>query len=369
MKVSRQEFHRGQSAQRARRADVLALIDKNFSRFDRDGNGRIAWSEMRQNVADPAIQGEHAAALATLYSLVNDKMHDLGSRRPPSVTPELLDEFRDDRDMAREEGEPEASQLYFERYLGKLEQASDQLFPQGLPDGYAVRQGYGPSCAILATTVGQALHAPEVIQKAVRERADGRVEVAFPGFKEPLVVTPATDSEMALFATAGQNGTWITHIEKAWGQTQTKNPLAAFEQSSWPAKSIRAWSSAPATTVSIPPRWEAYRQASLPPFLRDALQHLEQNRIVMAWSRKEPSGIDELIPFHAHTVVSIDPQVGSVTVRNPWGHKEPLDDQGRPRDGRDDGVFTLSLEEFVRDFGRIAQQTGDAGSVRPGRPR
>ena len=44
-------------------------------------------------------------------------------------------------------------------------------------------------------------------------------------------------------------------------------------------------------------------------------------------------------------------------LRNPWGRFEPSDDKGKPRDGKDDGIFEVSYSEFVRDFGKIALQT------------
>ncbi len=357
-------FRRGTSAVSARKADVFALIEKNFDRFDRDGNGGITWTEMRRNVADPNIRGKDAAALATLYSLAHDQAAERGVTRPPVVTIELLDELKEEREFALEEGEEVAADLYYARYLGKLEKASDQLFPQGLPDPYQVRQGFGPSCAILATTVGQALIDPQVIKDAITEREDGKVAVKFPGLPKPIVVEPTTDSETALFATAGKNGTWLNHVEKAWGATQTRIPGAAFEQSSWPARSIRAWSNAHAATTSVPSELEGHRKGRIPEFLRGVSEALENERIVMTWTRRDDLDIDNLVVGHAHTVLDLDAESGTIKVRNPWGHKEPLDLKGRPRDGKDDGVFELTFQEYVTDFGRISLQTSDPKTSR-----
>jgi hypothetical protein len=229
-----------------------------------------------------------------------------------------------------------------------------------MPDGLKVRQGYGPSCSILSTTVGQALLNPQVVKDAVQQREDGKVAVHFPGLSEPIVVNRTTDTENALFATAGSNGTWITHVEKAWGQTQTANPKAAFEQSSWPAKSIRAWSNAHATTTSVPESLPEYCRGEVPDFMKGMKDALDHGRIVMTWTRKGEREIGNLVPGHAHTVLGLDSEQGTVKVRNPWGRKEPLNEKGKPRDGKDDGIFELSLEEYLKDFHRIAVQTTDA---------
>lgn len=52
------DFVRGTSARKARKDDVFDLLDKNFDRFDRNGDLRVTWPEMRKSVADPLIQGK-----------------------------------------------------------------------------------------------------------------------------------------------------------------------------------------------------------------------------------------------------------------------------------------------------------------------
>ena len=351
-------FRRGTSARAARKDDVFDLIDKNFDRFDRDGNGSISWKEMRVNVADATIVGKDAAALATLYSLTSDATAERGLTRNIAVSTDLLIDLKDEKEFAIEEGEDVAADLYYEKYLGKLEGASSELFPTGMPDGMKVRQGFGPSCAILATTVGQALLDPQVVRDAVTQRQDGKVAVKFPGLTRPIAIAPTTDTETALFASAGKNGTWLNHIEKAWGTTQTSDPLAAFEQSSWPAKSIRAWSHGEATTTTVPKKLEGYRKGQVPEFLRGVNEALEKDRIVMTWTRNGERQIENLVPGHAHTVLGFNAKKGTITVRNPWGHKEP-EKSGKARDGKDDGIFELNLTEYVADFGRVSLQTTD----------
>ena len=349
-------FHRGESAKDVRKDDVFDLIEENFDRFDRDGNARITWSEMRKSVADPTIQGEDAASLATLYSLAGDYAQEQDFKRIPSITRSFIDELRSEREFQEEEGDTLYADVYYSKYLGKLENASTELFGSKLPDGMKVRQGVGPSCAILSTTVGQALVDPQVIKDAFSVRDDGKVAIKFPGLNKPVVVSATTDTETALFASAGKNGTWLNHVEKAWGTLQTKNPEAAFEFSSWPAKSIRAWSDGKAITTKVPQDLSGTKKGETPTFVTEMAKELSNNHIVMTWTRNGERELT-LVSGHAHTVLGIDQESETIKVRNPWGRFEPTDSKGKPRDGKDDGIFELSYAEYVQDFGKISMQT------------
>lgn len=57
---------------------------------------------------------------------------------------------------------------------------------------------------------------------------------------------------------------------------------------------------------------------------------------------------------HEYSIENYDPATRTVTIRNPWGKGDPLTADGKPRDGKDDGVFTMSLDEFQRTFSDVA---------------
>lgn len=354
-------FQRGTSADSARKADVLDIIEDNYDRFDRNGDGNITWTEMRKNIADPDFQGQDAAALATLYSLMEAKADELDRERKLSLTPDIWADIKSDTAWAREEGEEPLSDAYYERYLSKLENASTELFPQGMPDPYSVRQGYAPSCSMLATTVGQAVANPDVLKNALTVREDGKISVAFPGRSRPVVVAPTTDTETALFATSAENGTWINHVEKAWGKSEATVHGSGFEQSSWPADTIRAWTNSDVTTEEIPEKIGRFKKGEVPPFLTEAAENVPKGWLAVTWTRHEEPKLENIVSGHAHTVLGVDADNGTIRVRNPWGHQEPVDENGEPRDGVDDGIFDLTFKEFATDFGHIAVQTSPPG--------
>ncbi len=333
---------------------VLEELKKNFDRWDRDGNGQLSWSEVRHGVADPNIKGEEAVALATLYTLLEQDSVSRGlERKSPVPLDRLWDLYHDYTD---EEDRPIADSLYV-KYSAKLGHAASELFPQGLPNAHRAKQGTGPSCGFLAPTFAQALNDPNRVKNAISELEDGSFQVQFPGLSKPITVSPLTDTEKALFATAEDNGAWIGVLEKAWGTHQSqRNPLAAFEMSTYPEEAISAWTAGPATTTQIPKNPKGYRKGELPAFLRTTQRELAANGIAVAWTRFEGLTEENLVPGHAYTLMGVNQQTGTVTLRNPWGRLEPADSEGKPLDGTDDGLFEYPLEKFTVNFGQIARQ-------------
>ena len=53
---------------------------------------------------------------------------------------------------------------------------------------------------------------------------------------------------------------------------------------------------------------------------------------------------------HAYSVLEFDATTDMLTIRNPWGSTELVDENGRVRDGRNDGTFQMSLSEFKSTF-------------------
>lgn len=333
----------------------MLRIAQNFDSWDRDGSGHLTWSELRANAADPSIQGREAAALATLHGLVRAEAYERDLVRMPSV--DKGDLFNMQADYLDSDETPLADR-YYRKYLAKLENASDELFPHHqMPNGFNVSQGVAPSCGFLAATFGQARKDPRVVQDALTERPDGKLSVQFPGLEKPIVIEPATDTEVAMHASAGPNGTWLTNLEKAWGTHLGNNPLAAFEKSTWPEDALEAWTGGKATTSRIPKNPKKAKKGELPSYLRTTHRELASNHLATTWTRFEDFSDKQLVFGHAYTLTGIDQDKGTVELRNPWGHYEPTNDKGEAIDGRDDGVFELSFDEFARCFSHIARQT------------
>lgn len=351
--LSASDFKRGQSAKKARELDVFDLIEANFDRFDRNGNSSISWSEIQKSVADPSIKGVDAAALATLYRLMADHADFNGSKRTPSVTLDTISELRETRHFEDEKDFYASADAYYKKSLSKLAKASDKLFSAKLPDGKQIQQGAAPSCAFLSATQAQAIIDPEVVRNAVSELDNGKVLVKFPGLSKPVVLPASTDSEIALFSGAGKNGTWINQLEKAWGSLQTKNQLAAFEQSSWPTKSIRAWSKGKTSFQKISKDSPEETRA----LIREMANNLAKKYIVTTWTYFENKNKKiDMVPGHAYSVLAVNEESQKITLRNPWGNEKFENKHGKLADEKNDGIFELSYQDFSKNFQKVAMQ-------------
>lgn len=335
--------------------EVLGRLESHFDRWDANGNGQISWTEIRDRVADPQCRGEEAVALATLYGLLEQDAAFRGMERKAPVSFERLGdlyyEYTDEEDDT-----PQADGLY-QKYEAKLKESTDELFPHGLPNGHLGKQGTGPSCGFLAATFAQLVKDPGVVREAVSQTEDGLLQVKFPGLEKAITISPATDTQQALFATAGQNGSWLTNLEKAWGtHTAGGDESRAFEVTTNPEDAIVAWTAGQATTARIPKNPATFPKGELPDYLKATSRELAADHMAVAWTRYEGFTVEGFVPGHAYTLTGIDHRNGTVSLRNPWGRQEPGNENG-PFDGQDDGLFELPLAEFHKNFAKIARQT------------
>jgi hypothetical protein len=55
-----------------------------------------------------------------------------------------------------------------------------------------------------------------------------------------------------------------------------------------------------------------------------------------------------------YSVVGYDAKSQTVTLRNPRGGGEPMNADGSAKDGKNDGTFSMTLEEFQRNFNEVS---------------
>ncbi len=83
---------------------------------------------------------------------------------------------------------------------------------------------------------------------------------------------------------------------------------------------------------------------------------LAKDAIVTASCYRGENVLEGIADWHAYSVLSWNEDEGTVGLRNPWGRGEPVNENGKARDGRDDGRFQLSLEEFLQNFRAVTRE-------------
>jgi hypothetical protein len=330
----------------------------SFERWDTDGDERLDRAELDQAIMDPRVTGAAAAAAVTLRRSLED-LEDLSDDDWfPESGVSLADLEAHERSMSASE-RPEASARAEAVFAGswfQIEQGPSKLFPDDRVKWKEMRQGTIGDCSWHAAAVSLAVEDPAALRSMIQERPDGGYAVTFPG-REPIEVAPLTDGEIALYGTAGPNGRWLPVLEKAFGQLRGDTEVPADAAKSTPlSESIEILTGAPASNHIL----SETTRATLAEKLTEAFDH---GRIVIA-AILGPSAIDEdgLVSNHAYAIIGHDAEEGTVTLRNPWGRQELEDAKGRPADGKDDGIFTMTYDELRSHFGAVTFEEKQAES-------
>ena len=73
-----------------------------------------------------------------------------------------------------------------------------------------------------------------------------------------------------------------------------------------------------------------------------------------AWESAESGRLATDLPGgHAYSILDYEPETDMVTLRNPWKRAEPTLN-GAAKDGNDDGIFEMSMEDVSRTFLMLA---------------
>lgn len=168
--------------------------------------------------------------------------------------------------------------------------------------------------------------------------------------------------------TAGKNGLWQSVIEKAWQQTRPDNPTDAMnggrkyyqDSGDHISKGIEVLTGNPARTVELGTQSNVEQTRET---LRSALG--EKRLVTAGGANNAAAAEDGLKDHHAYTVLGYDEKSDKVKLRNPWGKGERGPNGGlsvkSAHDGKNDGTFEVSLQEFHEDFGYMAVEEPPAG--------
>ncbi len=235
----------------------------------------------------------------------------------------------------------------------------------------AVVQGGVGNCYFMAALSSLAQVNPMAIVDMIKDNGDGTYTVTFPGASdEPITVLAPTEYELSRFAAAGPHGTWPAVMEKAYGVYRSQStfqqclPLS-YQDSNYPQEATDGGSSHSAgLAILTGGDVEMVSSASTREAHAALTKAFKEGRPATAYIHKELFSLffggnnltaDAGIPRgHEYSVLSYNPETGIVTIRNPWGRGEPMGRDEKPRDGLNDGVFNMTLEEFKLNFSGLA---------------
>jgi Calpain family cysteine protease len=197
------------------------VVNQHFSEWDKNGDGVLSKDEVFAAMGNSKIQGEEAAAITAIAHGVRNDKHHL-----PPITKEYLlssppekasnsDEQINDEEENSKSDKAFSFQKNYKGAIRKIRSTSRELFPQALPEFEATHQGALGDCPFVSTVGALVYRNPSAVKSLFTENPDGSTTVNM-GSGQSVKITHITDSDIALFSSAGTNGLWLTILEKAY---------------------------------------------------------------------------------------------------------------------------------------------------------
>lgn len=332
-----------------------------FRRVDANNDGFMSSTELNTAVHSSNFRGHDAALVAALYKKVSDVEEysdDEWGDENDGIT------LNDLRTMESANDETSRRVMGLVSYgEGKISSTNRQLFPNGVnsirPDN--IRQGMVGDCFFIASIAARANTAEgrQAIHDMIQDNHNGTYTVNFPGRGEVTVDAP-TDGELALYSGSGSDGLWMAVLEKAYAHSLNNAAWVSAEDpydktaGGLATSGIDVMSSRGSDLDLLATSSYAEQRTKLTEALSNGRMVVAGVRNAMPWTSGRR---DNGLPMgHAYSVLAFDAATDTVTLRNPWGHAEPRNASGGAADGTDDGVFTMTLEEFNQNFTTIGYE-------------
>ena len=337
--------------------DFSQRVRMLFPTIDDNRDGFLSGEELDYAVLDNGISGNDAATLAALRSSA-DKVGDLSDDEYCGEDDITLNDLRAYEQLPLNDALRRDAEGWYRNYRGKLMQ-NPSLYgrTQPLPSFWTVEQGNCGNCGAIAIIAGEAMRRAQDLADMIVDNGDDTFTVTFPG-GEQVVIDAPTDTERAIYETA--DGYWPIVITKAIGTYLNQN---SFFPTIIPTEATQGASVS--TVLSLLTGHEVDADDLLVTAEETTHEKLTdavlQGRSVVAYTRKarlSNGRWNGIIANHAYTVIGYDSADRTIALRNPWGNTE------FGNDGDDDGIFSMSLDDFHWNFEYVVyEQAADAAGV------
>lgn len=335
-------------------------IRANFKRLDSNSDGFISRSEANAAMSDQSYAGADAAAVAALHKyldLLEELSNDEFGDENDGLTLSDLAAYEKGTLKAKLKGDLTSIEATHLRGQSAIAGAKRELFPNGVPDLSALRQGAIGDCYFLAALGSFIARDPAALTRMITENRKNRKVVSytvkFHGKLGTVTVPPPADGEIARYSSAGADGLWLVVMEKAYARARSgdKRPDVQEEigEGGHLSTGISAFTSAGTDKDLLAVTRQSTTSRKLDSaFVRGKKAGTGKKRLVTA--AIQSSNRYALPKGHAYSVIGWDGK--DLVIRNPWGYlpapgKDDTRLRGQPgKDPYATGIFLLSLGEF-----------------------
>lgn len=335
-------------------------------KFDLDKSGEISKAELEKSLSD--AKPEQKAALRFMiqnYEVLRKFNNPDSTLRPNELSPGAITSFL----IAAENHDRWGLSRRTEHLAHKLRtyiKPGTDAFPASKTvrdaiSSNAVVQGSVGDCYFMAALSLIADKAPDSLSKMIERKGADQYVVKFPGAPDRPITCSISQTESIVFAAGTKSGAWPTILEKAFAELSRQDKrfqARVFAEKLPGAEALDLGGSEQgliALTGKVPVI--ADRDFDKPDDTKALAKALDEiadktkNVIGIAHSgfdfdsKKLPRG-------HVFAILKADEK--SVTIRNPWGVTSDPEIPGSYKDDKSNGVQTISREEFLKLFDRIA---------------
>ncbi len=226
-----------------------------------------------------------------------------------------------------------------------------------------VTQGKIGDCYFMAPLAGLVAKHPEKIMKMITPSDDGKFyTVKFPGAKKAITIPKPTNDEVEKYARKGDAFCiWVPVIEKAFAYYDNqhsaiskKNPYdmidndkGVFSNSTNYAIELLTGSSTDSDIFTFTSKNTTREKLA---------KALGKGNIVAASTVNSGNKPKNLMADHSYTILSFDAKADTVRIRNPHGGGSDGTGFKNGDDGKNDGTFTLTIDELNKYFSSITYQ-------------
>lgn len=223
-----------------------------------------------------------------------------------------------------------------------------------------IRQGTTNDCYYLSALASVAFQRPGDIAKMITASEDGRYyTVKFPGAKYPVTVSKPTEAELANYSQKGSGGsTWAPVLEKAYAAYINKESGFAYKDSRDAIDGGGLLSTGINIVTGHSTDTDILALTKDSTIRNKIRETLNDKRIITLSSFLKGSREKEIDKNHVYSVLSFDPKNDTVTIKNPYGKGNEAKGL-KYKDGKDDGIYTITIAELNKYFSLIAYEEKD----------
>lgn len=338
-------------------------IYASFDKIDSDKNGFLSHREIVDKMIDKNINESESAVISTLVvngnkisNLSNDET-GLENNGVSKKDIAALDKLAD-ADTLKSKVENTYYNSLYKASSGKsfFDNKGNFIVPTKASevDFKHIQQGGAGDCYFLAALASQAQHNPQKIVDMIKDNGNGTFDIKFAS--KTVKINAPTSSELGLYA---DGAGWVALVEKGYAVYRNENAIlkkdnpfdASGKGSVIIGRSIKELTGNSFDTdfIKLTPKNSTRAKLS------DAVSN---GKLMTASINKAIIGKSafNLPDAHVYTVIGFDSTTDKVKIRNPWGHTEAQDENNNARDGKDDGIFELTIDEFYKAFSSVAYE-------------